>query len=58
MKNDHCLVFNVNGGVFLNSTKMIHLVKFQFYMLYINYRTEHLSVQFDDICFSMVLFTS
>jgi len=29
-------VFNVNGGVFLNSTKIMHFVKFQFYMLHIN----------------------
>jgi len=48
-------VFNVNGGVFLNSKKRRHSVKFQFCMLYINFWSEHLSVQFDDICFSTVV---
>jgi len=45
-------VFAANGGVFLNSKKIMHLVKFQFYMLHINFRNEQLSVQFDGICFS------
>jgi len=30
-------VFNVNVGFFLNSKKIMHLVKFQFYMLHINF---------------------
>jgi len=30
-------VFNVNEGVLLNSKKIMHLVKFQFDMLYINF---------------------
>jgi len=37
----------------LNSKKM-HFVKFQFCMLYINFWSEHLSVQFDGICFSTI----
>ena len=43
-------MFNVNGDVFLNYKKIMHLVKFQFYMLYINFRSEHLSVQFEVAC--------
>jgi len=34
----------------------MHLVKFQFYMLYTNFWSEHISVQFDGICFHMVVF--
>jgi len=30
-------VFNVNGGVFLNSKKIMHLVNFQFHMFCINF---------------------
>jgi len=48
-------VLNVNGGVFLNSKKITHLVKFQFCTLYINFWSEHISVQFDGICFSAVV---
>ena len=47
-------VFTVNGGVFVASKKMMHLVKFQFHMLYINFWSEHLFVQFDGICFSSI----
>jgi len=48
-------VFNVNGGAILNTKQIMHLVKFQFRMLYINFWSEHLSVQFDGICFSAVV---
>jgi len=30
-------VFNVNEGILLTSKKMMHLVKFQFDLLYINF---------------------
>jgi len=32
----------------------MHLVKFQFYILYINFGSEQISVQLDGICFSTV----
>jgi len=47
-------VFIVNGRVFVNSQKIMQLVNIQFYMLYINFSSEHLSVQFNSICFSAV----
>jgi len=49
--------FNVNGSVFLNSKKRMHLVKFQFYMLaYISIsELKRLSAQFGGICFSTVV---
>jgi len=50
-------VFNVNGGVFLNSKKMMRLAKCQFYMLCIYFWSEYLSVQSDGICFSTVVFS-
>ena len=46
-------MFNVNAKAFKN---MVHFVKFQFCMLYINFRSEHLSVSFDGMCFSTVVF--
>jgi len=33
---------------------MMHLVKFQFYILYINFGSEQISVQLDGVCFSTV----
>jgi len=48
-------VFNVNEGIFLNSKKTMHLVKFQFYILYINFWSEHISLEFDGSCFSTVV---
>jgi len=48
-------LFNVTRGVSLNSKKIMKLVKFQFYMLYVNFWSEHYSVQFDGICFSTVV---
>jgi len=39
----------------LTLTKIMYLVKFQSCMLYINFWIEHLSVQFDGTCFSVVV---
>jgi len=33
-------MFNMNGGLFLNSKEIMHLVTSQFCILYINFRSE------------------
>jgi len=47
-------LFNVNGVFFLNSKKIMQSVKFQFYMVCINFLSELLSVQFDGTVFAFV----
>jgi len=44
----------MNGRVFLNSKKILHLVKFQFYMFYINFASEHLSILYDGTVFAFL----